>query len=395
MGLTQGPATGQAQSDAKKRSADIIRDDTSVYFQAFAMNPQNFVATAAKEFDALKNSYTNPRGSKGMSDFQYLIAGVRAAGMSKGTGPLTQFDPEDYTAIKEVYQGGYLAGTDWLTWLDNKLQSPYGTGAGGPTFSKDITSALQLLDATDAASKLSKAYFAAYNKMPSQKLVNSFMADFNAEAKSQLATTTTTTNTTGSGTSKSSSKKTAVTSGEGFTATEQNEFLAGFLKDNFKITGKEEAGQAITIIKGIQRAYKDNLLPVPPTDEIAEFAANIIGTGDADMAKQKMDSFVQGIRTTAAKFYPSMRESLAEGQDIKTYVAPALQAVNGYLDTNWDITEPRVKEMINYSDGKGGFRSMNANELEAWALKQSEAQTSNYGRSKAMELAQAFKDGLR
>lgn len=395
MGLNQGPATGQ-QTDAKA-SADIIRADTSVYFKAFAMDPQNFAAAATKEFDALKNSYSNPRGNsgKGMNDFQYLIAAVRSAGMSKGTGPLTQFDPQDLTAVKQVYQGGYLAGTDWLTWINNKLQSPYGTGAGGPTFSKDISTALQLLDATDAASKLSEAYYKAYNKMPSQKLVTSFMNSFNAEAKRQLASTTTTTNTTGSGTSKSSSKKTQVTTGEGFTAKEQNQFLATFLKDNFKITGKEEAGQAITIIKGIQRAYQDNLLPVPSVEEISAFAANVIGTGDADMAKQKMDSFVQGIRNTAAKFFPSMKDSLAEGQDIKTYVGPALQAVNSYLDTNWDMTEPRIKELINYSDGKGGFRSMNANELEAWALKQKEAQTSTYGRSKAMELAQAFKDGLK
>lgn len=382
MAYQQGPA---------QTAADIVRADTSVYFKAFAMDPQNFAAAATKEFDALKNSHSV---RPDMTDFEYLIAGVRKAGMSKGTGPLTQFDPQDLTAVKQVYQGGYLAGTDWVTWLNNKLQSPYGTGGGGPTFSKDITSALQLLDPTDAANKLNDSYFKAYGKMPSQALTKSFMTTFNAEAQRQLATTTTTTNASGSGTSSTSSKKKSVTSGEGFTAAEQNQFLATFLKNNYKITGKEISGQAVDIINGLKRAYEDNLLPPPPVEELAGFAADIVGTANADIAKQKLDAHVQGVRTTAGKMYPGAADVVANGQDIKTYLSPVVQKLNGYLDTNLSYSDPRLKEIINFNDGKA-MRSMNSNELENWALKQPEAQTSAYGRSKAMELAQAFKDGLK
>lgn len=397
MGINTGPATGQ-QSDADKvTAAGIIRADTSVYFKAFAMDPQNFAAAATKEFDGLKNTYSNPKGNggKGWNDFEYLVAAVRTAGMSKGTGPLNQFDPQDLAAVKNVYQGGYLAGTDWLSWINNKLQSPYGTGAGGPTFSKDITTALQLLDASDAASKVGEAYFKAYGKMPSQALTKSFMMTFNEEAKKQLATTTTTTNASGSGSgTSSSSKKNTVTSSEGFTATEQNQFLASFLKNNYKITGEEASGQAVTVINGLKRGYEDNLLSVPPIEELAAFAADIVGTANADIAKQKLDAYVQGIRTTAGKMYPGAADVVANGQDIKTYLSPVVQKLNGYLDTNLNYSDPRLKQIINYNDGKV-TRSMNSNELENWALKQPEAQTSAYGRSKALELAQAFKDGLK
>ena len=381
MAYQQGPA---------QAAADIVRADTSVYFKAFAMDPQNFAAAATKEFDALKTAHSV---RSDMTDFEYLIAGVRKAGMSKGTGPLTQFDPEDLAAVKQVYQGGYLKGTDWVSWLNAKLQSPYGTGTGGPTFSKDITTALQLLDPTDAASKLNDSYFKAYGKMPSQALTKSFMMTFNNEAKNQLATTTTTTNASTSGTS-SSSKKNTVTSGEGFTAAEQNQFLATFLKNNYKITGEEASGQAVTVINGLKRGYEDNLLSVPPMEELAAFAADIVGTANADIAKQKLDAYVQGIRTTAGKMYPGAADVIANGQDIKTYLSPVVQKLNSYFDTNLSYSDPRLQQVINYNDGKT-TRSMNSNELENWALKQPEAQTSAYGRSKALELAQAFKDGLK
>lgn len=386
----QGPVVGQ-QADARKQITDIIRSDTSVYFKAFAMDPQNFAAAAATEFDAMKKMYDLDPNK---SNFEWLVEAVRKKGWSKGTGPTTLVSADDYAGIAKAFKGGYLNGTDYIDYMKKEL-STGGSGTGAPTFSKDITTALQLLDASDSASKLNEAYFKAFNKMPSQNLIKSFMNKFNAEAKAQLATTTTTTTTAGSGTTKSSSKRGSVVSGEGFTAEEQNQFLAQFLKDNFKITGQEQAGQAITIINALKKVHEDNLLPQPSMEELSAIAADVVGTADVDMAKQKIDSYAQGVRKTAAKFYPSMADSLAEGQDIRTYIGPAVQAVNAYLDTNWDLTEPRIKEIINQSDGKGGFRSMNATELENWALKQAEAQTSSYGRNKAMELAQAFKEGLK
>lgn len=390
MGYNQGPNVDQ-QKSAGQTAADIIRADTSVYFKAFAMDPQNFAASAAKELDAMKTMHSIRTD---MTDFEWLVAAVRKKGWSKGTGPLNIVSADDLSGISKAFKGGYMNGVDYVSYMTQELQSPYGTGAGGPTFSKDITSALQLLDASDSASKFNDAYYKAYGKMPSQGLVKSFMTSFNTEAKNQLAITTTTTNASGAGTSSTSSKKTSVTSGLGFTTEEQNQFLADFLKNNYKITGDEASGQAITIINGIKRAYEDNLLDPPPTEEIAAFAADIIGTSNADIAKQKLDAHVQAIRTTAAKMYPGAADVVANGQDIKTYLSPVVQKLNGYLDTNLSYSDPRLQQIINFNDGKG-MRSMNANELENWALKQPEAQTSAYGRSKAMELAQAFKDGLK
>lgn len=387
---TQSGANGDAAArDAQALAA--IRADGSVYFKAFSMVPEAFAAAAAKEFDVMKTQSTI---REGMSDYAYLQALVRQSGLSKGVGPLNQVDPKDLTAIKDVYQSAYLSGVDWQTWLDRYAQSPYAASNSGPKFSKQVSTALQMIDSTDSESILSKAYYEAYDKMPDSKQIESFKIKFNKEAQRQLAKTTTSGTTSGAGTGSTSGTSNAVTSGQGFTQAEQDQFIAQFLKDNYKITGEEQGGRVRTIIDDVKRVYRDNLLPEPSLQEITAFAADAIGTGDDATYKQKIDSKLAGVRSAAAQMYPGLAEQLASGTDVRTVAQPAAQTLSAYLGTQIAFNDKRINQVLNYNDGKT-VRAMNAAELQKFAESQPEFDTSPAGRERAMSIADAFEKGFK
>lgn len=387
---TQSGLNGdQAARDAQALAA--IRADGSVYFKAFSMQPEAFAAAAAKEFDVMKSQSTI---REGMSDYAYLQALVRKSGLSKGVGPLDQVDPKDLTAIKDVFQSAYLTGVDWQTWIDRYAQSPYASSATGPKFSKQVSTALQLIDSTDAESILSKAYYEAYGKMPDTKQIESFKTKYNTEAQAQLAKTTTTGVTSGGGTGSTTGTSKTVTTGQGFTQAEQDQFIAQFLKDNYKITGAEEGGRVKTIIDDVKRVYRDNLLPEPSLQEITAFAADAIGTGDEATYKQKIDMKLAGVRSAAAQLYPGLAEQLAAGTDIRTVAQPAAQTLSAYLGTQIAFNDKRINQVLNYNDGKT-VRAMNAAELQKFAESQPEFDTSPAGRERAMTIADAFEKGFK
>lgn len=378
-------------SNSASAAASLIRQEGSVYFQAFSMDTTAFAAASANFFDTLKAQASSKQG---YNQYQYLQALVRASGLSKGQGPIGQTDPQDLSAIKNVFQSAYLDGVDWQTWLEKYAQSPYASASGGPKFSKEVSTALQYIDKTDAENILSKSYYEAFGTMPTTDQIANFKNKFNSEAQRNLAQTTTTRTTSGTGTGSTSATSKTVTSGMGFTTAEQQQFIADYLKQNYKITGKEQTGTAATIIKDIKRAYADNLLPEPPMEDILAFAADVVGTGDATIYKQKVDGKIQSIRNTAAGFYPSLKDGLASGSDVASIADALAGAFNQYLGTNIARNDDRIKAMINYNDGKT-IRVMNAAEQLKYIESQPEFQTSEKGRAKGMSIAKALESGLK
>lgn len=384
-----GPATGTQQTPEQKAAA-LIREDNSVYFQAWSQQTENFAVSASKFFDSLKLQSTQQAG---MSDFAYFQAMVRKLGMSKSTGVLGLTDMQDIAAMKDVLKSSYIDGVDWVATVNMQAQSPYASSSAGPKFSKEVSTALTLIDKTDAESILSKAYYGAFGVMPNNKQIENFKSRYNSEAQRQLAETTSTRATSGTDTSTAATSK-SVTQGMGFTQQEQQDFIAKFLKNNYKITGEEQSGRAAQIIDDLQRVYQDNLLPEPPLEELTAFAANVIGTGDPEMYKQKIDAKLQSVRMVAAKMHPGAADILGAGTDIKTIAAPISQAINSYLGTNIAYNDPRIKELVNYNDGTG-IRTANSIDIEKWARKQPEFATSAYGKNRAMDIADAFEQGLK
>jgi hypothetical protein len=386
MPYSAGPSYGTQESESQ-RISKIIRSEGSVYFKAFSMQPEAFAKSAGKEFDVLRNQSTI---RPGMSDYAYMQALLRQTGLSKGVGPLNAVDTQDRNAIAEVYKNAYLQGVDWQTWLEQYAQSPYASSKAGPTFSKQVSSALQMIDRTDAEDILSKSYYEAFGKMPTNKQIKAFKTSFNTEAKRQLATTTTTGMSSGTGTGTSKS----ISSGLGFTESEQKDFIANFLRDNYKITGAETSGRVKTIIDDLKRVYRDNLLPEPNMQDLITFAADAISTGDATVYQQKIDAKIAGIRLSAGKFYPGANDILTAGTDLIALADPLAKTFNSVLGTNLQANDDRVKAMLNYNDGKT-TRIMTAKEQQDYIESQPEFQTSDFGRQKYSDLAGAMERGLK
>ena len=355
------------------------------------MQPEAFAVSASREFDVMRNQSTIKQG---MTDYAYMQALIRQSGLSKGKGPLNAVDTQDLAAITNVYKNAYLQGVDWRTWLEQYAQSPYASSNAGPTFSKEVSSALQMIDKTDAENILSKSYYEAFGKMPTGAQIETFKTSFNAEAQRQLAQTTRTGTTSGAGTSSTSSTSKSITSGLGFTEAEQKDFIAKFLKDNYKITGQETSGRVKTIIDDIKRVYRDNLLPEPSLQDLTAFAADAIGTGDEATFKQKIDAKIQGIRLSAGKFFPGANDLLSAGTDIYALADPMAKSFNTVLGTNLLPNDDRIKAMLNYFDGKTN-RIMTAKEQQQYIESQPEYQTSDAGRQKYAELANAMERGLK
>lgn len=389
MTYQSGPATGTQQTP-EQIAAGMVRADNSVYFQAWSQQTENFAVSASEFFDGLKKTNTI---RPDMSDFAYFQAMVRNMGLSKSKGVLGLTDMQDISAMKDVLKASYIDGIPWFETIEKQAQSPYASSSSGPKFSKEVSTALTLIDKTDAEDILSKAYYGAFGVMPNNKQIENFKTRFAAEAQRQLAETVTTRTTSGTDTS-TSAKSATKTTGLGFTQSEQQQFIAKFLKNNYKITGKEESGRVATIIDDLQRVYQDNLLPEPPLEELTAFAADAIGTGDPEMYKQKIDAKLQSVRMVAAKMHPGAADILSAGTDIKTIATPISQALNSYLGTNIAYNDPRIKELVNYNDGTN-IRTANSIEIEKWARKQPEFATSAYGKNRAMDIADAFEQGLK
>jgi len=384
MGMNAGPTTGQNASS----NTSSLFGDSSVYYKAFANDAQVFALTAQGFFTGMRNL---PSAVPGYNQLQYLQASVRKLGLSKGQTPIGQLDSSDYEAIGKVFKEGYQNKMDWEAVLEGYAQSPYlKLSASG--FSKQIATALKTVDKGDAKSILNKAFFENFNAYPNSKQVTDFMNKWNTEAKKQMGKTTTTNK---AGAAEGVSTSTSITEGMGFTQEEQDQFLAQYLKDNYKITGKEAGGQVKTILNGLTRVYEDNLMTPPPMEEQIQFASTLIGMGDDALRQQAFETKLQSVRNAASKLYPGMTDSLMGGTDLKTIADPIRSNLNNTLGLNIsDNNDDRIKYMMNYYDGKT-TRVMNATEQKKYIESLPEFATSDAGRAKYANIANILEDRLR
>jgi hypothetical protein len=107
----------------------------------------------------------------------------------------------------------------------------------------------------------------------------------------------------------------------------------------------------------IRTTYKNNNLSEPSFEEIATIVKDIIGTGDATMAKQKLDTAKQNIRNIAAKLNPGLADILASGENINTIADQYIKLAQSVTKQKYDMSSPLIKQMINYKDDKGVVRT--------------------------------------
>jgi hypothetical protein len=356
--LANEPGPQQGTSKSSKIAADEARN-------AFELKSQLYTNPAAYSY-AIRDWVMNNRADNKsqppgfVNQLDYIQALLREGGLSSDTTPRGTLGNKDVDAIQSVSRIALQNGTDFLTQLKDIYANKNKTT---PSFSKNISTAIRLIDKGDAKSTLSNAYYQAFGAFPAQNQINNFMDLYNAEAKKQKSMSTTTSSTTGGVT-----RSNTVTGNEGFTEKEQQQFLANYLSKNFGVATSENlGGTAKTIYDSIVTTHKNNFLAEPDFKEVSGLIANIIGQGDDKVSTQMLTDYQNQQRRVASKQYLGLQAELQAGEDVSTYSKPILAFLQKASGRNIAADDKFIKNALNFKDDKGNYRLMNEFEMnQAW-----------------------------
>lgn len=367
-GNVQGPSFGQSSATLEKERETMrlaVNNVNSLEAQANVVADQgsgSFANWASTQIGKWQKPGTSadPRFKNKWEEIQVLL---RETKRSKGNGPLGLVDKSDLSGLQTAFQEAKAGGVylDVLLNQDYAFKASKGlTASAGGGLTKTISSALKLLDVGDASDKLSKAYYKAYGRYPTQKQITSFKDQWNQEAKTQLAQTA-------SYRSKGMNKD--ITVGEGFTDEEQSAFLNRYLVKNLKMDATNLGGDTKKIYDEIRSVYRDNFLPEPEFAQVAGVVKDLIGTADANVYNTKIAKVKETVGKQAAAFYPSISEALLNGDSVETYAS----VYRNTLAKKWGVTaeslkyddeaQDLIKSAVNYKTADNKMRLMDNNEF--------------------------------
>lgn len=351
-----------------------------------------------------------PAGSAYKNNFEYLQSILRGLKLSSGKTAIGVADPagQDQKALSNVLQaaiGQNLSIPDYLNLLITG-----GVGAGKTVkqvdtttkYNKQISTALQLLDLTDAQSYFADSYFKAYGQNPSTDLIDKFKTSWNLQAKKQQATTTYDTVTTyekvydkkkpiidpktkkpkldakgnpmyqqavdanGVLQWKPITKGVTTTTGQGFTQKEQDQFLSEFLVSNFpdaKFDIKSLGGAARSLYEQFSTLHKNNYSDIPDFTSIAPSIKAMLSTTDAAVSKTVYDEYAKKIRDNVATKFMSLADWVNAGNDASEKIIPMIDAVSKFLESDVTVNDNLMKRILNFQGTDGKYRLPNDYEL--------------------------------
>jgi hypothetical protein len=370
-GNVPGPSTGTSQRTVEEELA-IMRNNVNkqgsfeqVGSATAELGVDNFSqnSTVKAQIESWAKPGTSKVGNRSrLEDIQILL---RESKLSKGDTPLGIFDKKDIAGLMSAVQTAKFNGQTTEFFLDRIYTDKLikgNTASSGGGLAKTISSGLKLLDVGDASDKLSKAYYKAYGRYPTQKQIISFKDQWNQEAKTQLAETA-------SYRSKGFNKD--ITVGEGFTESEQSAFLNRYLIKNLKVDAANLGGDTKKIYDDIRSIYRDNFLPEPEFAQVAGVVKDLIGTADANVYNTKIAQVKQTVGKQAAAFYPSISEALLNGENVETYAS----VYRNSLAKKWGVTaeslkydneaQDLVKSAVNFKTADNKSRLMDNNEFNS------------------------------
>jgi len=388
----------------------------------------------AREFNKLYAGLvgTGPSaGTKFNNAFQELQALLRAKGYSKGKSPLGIVEGADQSGLTKAIQDSLAMGqTDVIQFLSALSARP----GKGPKqvdtttkFSTQISRALQLKDIGDATNALTDAFMLAYNIAPGNERITDFQKKWNAEVKAQTPSTQSRNQVVmvpvfDSKTGKQKKDKDGkpkfkqlvnaegvkqyepvttsdtMIAGEGFTAEEQQQFMANYLAVNFptKQWNMDKIGGAAKTIYDAMVQVSNNNLQEPPTfEEAAPIITKIIGTGNSQVASQLLGQYQSDTRNMTGKRFMSIAEDLAAGKDAKPLIDNLSSFFSEAFETYVGVDDPLMVRALNYVDDKGNYRLPNQFELTTLATEDRRYATTSRAINESVNLAQALKSQLQ
>jgi hypothetical protein len=355
------------------------------------------------------------------TQYEYLQTLLRSTGFVKDKKtPIGVVGPGDAAGLDKIIGLAVANNTDPVTLLELFKRS--GVGGDGAVkqqdttakYNKAVSTALQYKDITDAKQGYNDAHFQAYGYFPQESSFGNFQTAWNAEVKRQKATTTTSTKTTyrpviDPKTGKQAVNKagqlqyetintgTTTTSGEGFTAEEQQAFLANYIGQNFPdvtLSGKELGGAAKVLYDSIAEAHSKNFDTVPDLSVVAPIIKDAISASNANQSAEMLTQYRNGIRDKMGTKYMSIAESLKAGKDAADVLNPLMDSLSIALETKVGITDPLVIKLANYKDDKGVYRLPNEFEVNQAVISDSRYGTTSRAINEGVNVMQSLRSKL-
>lgn len=391
----------------------------------------------------LSNSPSPVAGSNYNNAWEYLKSLLVAKGYSKSKNPVNIPDYKDLTGLKSALIGAQGVNAELTAYLQQNVDV---SGGGGkpiaqkdttPIYSKQISTALYLKDEGDAKAALNDAYFLAFGERPSDAVAQKFGTQWNANVKEQRSTVTTAGATTfekvydktkpvidpktkkqklnKNGTPQFQQLKNkegvyqfktvtgmdTVTTSEGFSAGEQEQFLADYISTNFPDDGFDPAtigGEAKAIYDDLVGAHKSNYDTAPEMKTLIPTIRKIISARmlkDPDVATEMIRQYRQGVQSSAATRFMSIADQVNAGEDASKYVAPTLKRMSDYLETEISIDDPLAKRIFNFQGSDGKFRQPNDYELQGLLDADSRNATTSRSINTSINMADRLAERLR
>lgn len=417
---------------------------------------------AAREFNRLYAGLAGTAasaGSKFNNSWEELQTLLRANKYSNGKSAIGIVDSADRTGLAKAIQDSLAMGqTDVIQFLGALSASG---GRGGTTikqpdttkkFNTQVTRALQMKDLGDATRALTDAYMLAFTTAPTQEMIADFQNKWNAEVKAQTPSVTSEAVTKyvpvsdksqpifdktkpvlgKNGKPKKDSKGNIIyqqkldkdgnpmfkqlknkegvlqyeaitstkttTPGEGFTAEEQQAFMANYIATNYP---SEQwnldtiGGAAKNIYDAIAEVNRNNYENVPTFQEIAPLITQIIGTGNSQVASELLQKYVDTTRSKTAKRFMSLADDIAAGNDAKPIIDRYSNVASSTLETTIGIDDPLMLSILNYKDDKGNFRLPNDYELSTMLMNDPRRARTSAAKNEAVNMAQSLAQKLQ
>ncbi len=399
-----------------------------------------------------------PAGSGARNAWEYLQGTMRKIGLSSAKTTLGIPAPQDMTGLENVIRATIGSNAvDPLAWLTSAAMGYTGGKTvkqpdTTPQFNRQVQKALQLKDWGDSKNALYDTYYAAFGVPPADDLVSKLETAWNAEMKKQTTATVTEGKTTfkpvydttkpiydkskpvltKNGNPKKDAKgnivyqqkvdkdgnpvfqqkknkagvlqyesvytATTTTAAEGFTAGEQEQFLADFLKANFPesdFNAENIGGAAKAIYDDLVNVHNNNYSEVPSFNKLGTVIKNAIGSADENVAAEIIRQYKDDVRKSTSTRYMSLTEELANGKDAKPIVQGLLTDISNALETTIYEDDPLMVQMLNFKDEKGNYRL--PNDLEKFNILDNDPRNAFTSRKKneAIDLAQTLRGRLQ
>lgn len=386
-------------------------------------------------YRALVNT-SAPAGSKNNNMFEEIQTLLRKKGFSKGKSPLGIIDVKDLTGLDEAIRASVAQNAQLITFL-NVTDGSSGTPKQpnrSTTYNKQVSTALQLKDITEARLELGNANFIAFGTGVSEDTAKNFDKLWNEEVIKQTAALSTQYVTSqqpiydktskptidaktkkqkidkfgnkvysktikdqlGNTTYNSVTNSTSTTPGK-FTEEEQKQFLSDYIIKNNPSTKwdiKTLGGQAKTTYDDLIATISANYGATQDLSTLGPVISEILRNSDPKVSAEVIKKFKDDQRKAAGIKYMGVAEYTNAGENANKYIAPLMKTASDYLETNVAIDDPIMKKFLNFQGSDGKYRLPNDYEIEQEVKKDSRYQKTSRAKNDVVNLFQSLKDQI-